>query len=261
MPYYLVYPLFWRGVKAFGIERAFLATVFISVLFAAIDFAGMHNHVSNVFSLYGLWCAGALLAEWRASGRTIDISPNRFYCAVFILFACCQLAEKDATRIIIDWLCGLFLGAVMFCYQVRFSKTMVRDRMVGMLMLATLMLPMMLLAQKLPISGSRKLLEARIVLSAAAIGVFVTGRFSLRGCCTAILRPFYKAGAWSYALYIIHFPLLIFVAALLARMHLPRILLVVVTPLIVWLAKLLELNLQHVIVRWMDATLRPHTNN
>jgi peptidoglycan/LPS O-acetylase OafA/YrhL len=257
IPYYLVYPLFLCGAKVFGIGRVFLASVFISALAAAIDLAGIHNHLSNVFSLYWLWCAGALIAEWRANGRTIEISANYLYCIIFMLFACTQLVEKDAARIVTDWVWGLFLAVVMAGYQTRCMRGTIGGRMAGIARLGVMMAIMVALAQTLPLSGSRKLLDGRIVAAAGVMALFIAGYLGLFTFCTAILRPFYKVGAWSYALYITHYPILVFVTAVLMKLHWPKGLLVLSAPAIVWFARRLELQFQPAVARLMDATVRP----
>ncbi len=260
VPYYLLYPLFWQGARRLGIERTFFITLVVSLVSGGVAIGGLPNHLSNVLSLYWLWTAGAVLAEWNARGNKRCLSANWFFASVFLIFAVSQMVDKDAPRMVVDWLYGLLIGGLLLGGQCCVTATPVRSRAWGGGLLACLVVGLLGLGLYLPISGSRILLAIKLLAGAILAGVFLMGGGDLRAAGTAILNPFYRAGAWSYALYIIHFPILVFASALLRSLHFSELLVLATVPLIVWLARWLELKWQPKVVLWLNSRLRSWRN-
>ena len=257
VPYYLAYPLFWRFSKTFGIERAFLASVLIGAGSVCAGCLGLNNHLINLLSLYWLWCSGALFAEWRANGRTWEVSGLGYFGAVYILAVSSQFLEKTGLPILANCAYGAIMSLVMGCYCIRLTRKTPFKKFAGVLALVVLAGIGIGLVQSIKMPGSQILLEARIVLGFIFAAALYVDLFSLRSVCTGFLSPFHRAGCWSYGLYIIHYPILLFVTALLFQVHYPRFFCFAVIPLVLMLAAFLELRVQPLIARWMDANIRP----
>jgi len=257
VPYYLAYPLFWRFSKSFGIERAFLVSVLIGAGSVCVGCLGLNNHLISLLSLYWLWCAGALFAEWRANGRTWEVSSLGYFGIVYILAVSSEFLEKTGLPILANCAYGAVMSLVMGFYCIRLTRGTPLTKFAGLLALGVLAGIGTGLAESLKMPGSQMLLEARIVLGFFFVAAFFVGIFNLRSVCTGFLSPFYKAGSWSYGLYIIHYPILVFVTSLLVQIHYPRFFCFAVIPLVLMLAAFLELGVQPLVAGWMDANIRP----
>lgn len=250
--YYAIYPLFWRVYKFAGVEKTFLATVLFSSAFAGIGLV-VPNHLSNVISLYWLWGAGALLAEWRITGKMLRVEPALFYSLLFVVFCTSRSLARTAPPVFYCWSEGLFIGLIMVAYCLDFGEVTRRRKVIGVAAILLLLLAVIRTTQNLPVLGRHVFLDLSFALFALVLIVLIGGGIDIRRCCTALLRPFLRAGAWSYALYIIHMPIIYFVGSVFQKKYPHIIATLIAAPVICWLAMLLELKLQPWFAMKLDA--------
>ncbi|MGC9944320.1 MAG: hypothetical protein ABSE48_21045, partial [Verrucomicrobiota bacterium] len=102
--------------------------------------------------------------------------------------------------------------------------------------------------------GHHVFLDLRLIFAAAVLTcLLVTGR-NLATLCRILAKPFLRAGAISYALYVIHMPILFFIADLLRHSGMSLFWLPSAVLFILPLAWWLELEFQPWIARVLDIT-------
>jgi len=251
IPYYLVYPLFWRYCKKLGIERTFLFALLGSIVFILADCV-QANHVSNVFSLYWLWACGALMAEWKFTDKSFNISPVAYYFVVFLCYAVSQSAEAVANPVIHWNLDSLVIGVVIFSTFICFQPMLISKRILAAGGIITLMFASLWVTRNVPTWGRHVFLTARLVLAAGFLAWFVVTGKNIASVCRILARPFLKAGAISYALYVIHTPILFFMTDILhysgVSIYWLPVVLLVIFPMAWWL----EVQFQPYSASWLD---------
>jgi len=249
--YYVLYLAFWRLFKIAGINKAFAASLLFSAAFAGIGLS-FPNHLSNVFSLYWLWTAGALLADWRVTDKVYRVNPVIYYSLIFTAFGASRALFRTLPAPFDLWLEGLFIGSVMMTYLLEIEPQTFRSKVVGAAVVVSLSVMLAAITGHLPVLGRHIFLDAEYFIFALVLIVVMGCGFTLRGFCSAILRPFLNSGAWSYALYVVHMPILYFLGSVFQNPYLRAAAVVMVLPPICWLAKWLELKVQPQITDRMD---------
>jgi len=69
MELYLVFPLFYAGLRCFGAGKMWIAAVAVSTFGLALHKAGWSAAALNFAKFWLIWWSGAMLAEWKQSGR------------------------------------------------------------------------------------------------------------------------------------------------------------------------------------------------
>jgi peptidoglycan/LPS O-acetylase OafA/YrhL len=253
IPYYLVYPLFWRCSKHYGAGRIFLASVLASCGFMV---AGcLHfNHVSNIFSLYWLWTCGALMAEWKLYGKRFILSPIIYYFALYLAFAASQALEATAPELIVHWSSkAAVVGMVVFASYGIFRPIRLSDRILAIAAMMLILALSLIVTQDLPTWGRHIFLNTKLIFASVGIsGLLMTG-VNVSSIARAVVRPFLKAGPISYALYVIHLPIWYFLADLLRHNGIPTYCMTPALVPIIALAWCLEIPFQRYVSRWLDA--------
>lgn len=258
MSYYLIYPAFHALRQRFGIGWTTLLGVALSVAAAAWN---RHDcsHFGNVISLYGYWCLGALVAEHVRNGRALPLPRWLGYLAPLLaLLAIWTIHESRLA----EWDVWLWV-AVLFPLLAWGTSSAAQQRMrPSQQLLLTLLglLPAALLywlSTRHAISSNTPMFQSRL-LSVCAIWLallWIDGRLGLSAALDHGIKRVAWLGGISYALYLIHYPLLVFARELLLRIDGPRAAALLVLPLTLYLAYLLEKQLQPRIVarleRWL----------
>jgi peptidoglycan/LPS O-acetylase OafA/YrhL len=214
IPYYLVYPIFWRYCNRFGIGRAFGVTLLASGAFILADCIKA-NHVSNIFSLYWLWTCGALMAEWKLTNNSFTLSPVAYYFLLFLCYAVSQSAEAVANPVIHGNLEALTIGVVIFSTFISFQPMLLSKRLLAAWGIVILLLASLLVTRNVPTLGRHIFLDARLIFAAGVLALLLITGTNIASLCRILAKPFLKAGAISYALYVIHMPILYFMADVL----------------------------------------------
>jgi peptidoglycan/LPS O-acetylase OafA/YrhL len=213
IPYYLVYPFFWMCCKRFGIGRAFAATFFGSGAFILTDCI-QANHVSNIFSLYWLWTCGALMAEWKLTNKSFTLSPVAYYFVVSLCYAVSQSTEAVANPVIHWNLQALTIGVVICSTFINFQPTTFTRRLLAAGGIVMLLLVSLLITRNVPTWGRHIFLDARLIFAAAIFALLLITGINIASLCRMLAKPFLKMGAISYAIYVVHMPILYFVVDL-----------------------------------------------
>jgi peptidoglycan/LPS O-acetylase OafA/YrhL len=252
IPYYLVYPFFWRCCKKIGVGRAFWITFLGSGAFILADCI-QANHVSNIFSLYWLWTCGALMAEWKLTNKSFTLSPVAYYFVLFLCYAVSQSAEAVANPVIHWNLEALTIGVVIFSTFISFQPLSLLKRLLATGGIVTLLLVSLLVTRNVPTWGRHIFLDARLIFAAGVLAwLLITGK-NMASLCRILAKPFLKMGAISYALYVIHMPILYFVADLLRNIGASFYWMPLAMAPIFFLAWWLETKFQARVSGWLDS--------
>jgi peptidoglycan/LPS O-acetylase OafA/YrhL len=253
IPYYLLYPIFWRAFRKFGPVWAFVTSLCGSGIFVLVDCIHS-NHISNVLSLYWLWTAGALMADWKLNNKMFTLSPVPYYLLLFVSFAISQSTEAIVKPVVHPALSALTIGLIIFSTFVNFRPILFSMRLFAVTGLLFLLALFHIAARNIPTWGHHVFLDVRLLFCAAALSWFLFSGNNIAFLCRSIARPFLKAGAISYATYVIHMPILYFAADVLHHfnyscLYLPGAMLIIF-PLAWWL----EIRFQSGIASFMDSS-------
>lgn len=243
IPYYLVYPLFWSYCKKNGATQAFLISLLISGLSIYIGSAYV-NHLCNVFSLYWMWTAGALMADWMLSSRRISINPSYYYVILFIFFAMAQCINQK-----ID---GLTIALVISSAFASFYNTRSINRILGAGLIGILLIITLIIVQ-IRTPEHNKFLEARLFLGGVGLASLLIYNINISSILRALLMPLLKAGGISYALYIVHMPILYFLTGIIHYNRIPYNWMPIILLPVFCVAWWLEKIFQPKFATWLDS--------
>jgi peptidoglycan/LPS O-acetylase OafA/YrhL len=218
--YYLAFPFLWRAVQRFGWERVLGASILFSLLAAAPAFlGGIHSFPGNVASLYWPWVAGAYIGYLKASGKKwIPISPSQYLMTMSWLITAIFYVNRAIPLVLVelpflsDWLFGAAFGVTMYFFMfpdAQFSGWQDRAKTIAGIFIGWVLF---VICAKMTLDNGVLSVIARSSLAAAFFSFFSLIN-APRGPVDAIrvfLRPFGKIGGISYALYLVHFPILLF---------------------------------------------------
>jgi peptidoglycan/LPS O-acetylase OafA/YrhL len=253
IPYYLVYPVFWKCCKRFGIERAFAVSLLGSGAFILADCV-QANHISNIFSLYWTWTCGALMAEWKMTDKRFTPSPVVYYYVLFLCYAVSQSVEASVNSIINSNLRALYIGILIFSTFINFPPMVLSKRLLAAGGIVILLLVSILITRTVPTEGRHIFLDSRFIFAGSLIALLLVTGTNVASVCNILAKPFLKTGAISYALYVVHMPILYFMADILRHtgnsLYWLPFALLLIFPLAWWL----EIKFQARVAGWLDLT-------
>lgn len=258
--YYLLYPLFWRLSRLYGIWTAVMLSALVSGVSVVIDLSGTPNHLCNVMGSYWIWCFGALLGELRFRRKVLRLPSVPYYVVMMAAIALGGILDKLGCKFLPDWCTGAFFGAFMLAFQ----STLVgqcanwRASIIGLFPVLLTMVVFGWLYGVLRVPGSLPFYWLRVGMIGVLIGAFMLfpKKLSVPRFCSLVLRPFLAFGMCSYAVYIFHWPILVLTTSTALKMRLdpPAVMMVLITftPLIVLAAFFLEGRIQPRVASMMD---------
>lgn len=204
--YYLLYPFLLFYLRKFNLKKILIISFIVSLLAGFFEFANVQNHLSNVIQLYWVWVMGVIIAEFKM--KNIKISITYFYGIFVISIAMMFTLEK--LFLLRDWAWALFFSLLILSYfkdseKLTFNKKIINVT-IGLIGIGTCYLltnnenvlfhPIML----------RFILVLMILLTFMI--VFIPIQY-FQNYIRILLSPFVKAGYFSYAIYIFHWPLIL----------------------------------------------------
>lgn len=238
--FYLVYPLFWiisqklRPALLIGIAVAF------GLLNEALISAGFNNHLSKVFGFYWMWCAGAVSAQLLKAQITPFLNATAFLLALAITLVSVSLFDAFPWRRFNDWLWALLFTLFFFGYISRFTQA---RKAFTALVITTLFLGGMALADFIDVPGSRAFLFAKLAFAWALCVFLISQPANRLRLLARPIFPFKRAASYSYALYAVHLPVILFAVDILLLLKLHPFWAALSLLPILWIA------------RWIEATL------
>lgn len=254
IPYYLLYPLLHKGIKKYGINKIFVFSLIVSFLMCFFQFFDIPNHVANIMKLYWVWVAGVFIADLIITGK--KIKTTYFTSGLIILLGLIFTIEKIS--LLREWLvAGLFfLIFISFFSQslLLTSKEKIKNIVIGLIGVFCCYLLTYQDALIYHPVFVRYLLMVFILL----LIIFVFVPFSsIQKIIRNFLRPFINFGSYSYAIYILHWPIMVFFKNKFeVQIHqnpIYMVLIILLVTIIVWGSSwLLEIKMQPIIARQMN---------
>jgi peptidoglycan/LPS O-acetylase OafA/YrhL len=148
---------------------------------------------------------------------------------------------------------GVAIAAVVFSAFVIFKPFNLAERTRAAGGVLLLLVIALLITRDLPTWGRHVFLDARLVSAAVIISGLLMFGMNISSAAKAIVRPFLRAGPISYALYVVHLPILYFLTDLLRWRGVPTYCVIPALVPIIALAWCLEMPFQRWITRRLDA--------
>jgi peptidoglycan/LPS O-acetylase OafA/YrhL len=267
--YYLAFPFLWKAIQRFGWERMLAASVLLGLLAAAPAIGwGIHSFPGNVASLYWPWVVGAYIGYLKASGQKgFQMSPSQYFVttswlifAIFYVNRAVPLAKVELP-FLSDWLFGAVFGTTMYFFMFRdakFSGWKDRAKTIAVVFIG---LGLLAVCAKTTLADGTLSVIARSTLVAALFSFFplINAPRGAIDAVRAFLMPFEKIGGISYALYLVHYPVLLFFFYWGAAQNMAwGISLALACPMIFIIAWLFEKFFQKKASAFMDRWIKPH---
>lgn len=238
--FYFVYPLFWLVSQKLKPALLIGFAVVLGLLNEALIYGGFNNHFSKIFGYYWMWCAGALCGQLLRAQIRPTLNATAFLLALGITLASVSLFDNLPWRRFNDWLWAMLFTLFFFGY---FSRFTLSQKALTVSLITIVTIAAAFSADLIGIPGSRVFLWAKL-LAAWALCIYLLGHPAqrLKLIAQSMLR-FKGTASYSYALYAIHLPILLFATDLLLLLKLHPFWAALTLPLIMWLANAVESTL------------------
>ncbi len=205
--YYLLYPLLFFGIRKYSLDKMVIASIVISLIAAAYEFIFSPNHLTNLLQLYWTWVIGALLADLKLKDRKI-LSGS--FLKGLIIFSMAFMFTLENVSLIRDWAWALFFTLIFISYFSESHKTTLLQKAGNFLIGIFAVTSCFCLTYQENILFHPVLLRYILIFIALGSVFFLFFPFEkIQALIRLLIKPFVKAGSYSYALYIIHWPLII----------------------------------------------------
>ena len=255
--YYLIYPLYWYINRHFGIAGAITFGISVSASsFLLSHFTGA-QHFLNVLDLYAIWCLGAVLAEMVRRGFSCRLPMLIHAPIIYILLQSAWVLENATYTVgaVFDITWGLLFFFIMLLYTNNKSLHDLSHWQKIATALAAVFGYLVIIAgvETLEFVDNLVLFYSHISLTLLLLLIGLTiPKLNLIAISNALLKPGYSFGKYSYGIYVIHFPILLFFVQLLIYFKLAVWYCVIFVPAILLLAKFIELRYQSFILQHTD---------
>lgn len=240
--FYLVYPLFWKLSQRFSPALLLGLAVALGLANEGLIYAGFANHVSNVFGYYWMWCAGAVAAQLLRSQIIPTVHTCLFVLGLATTLLLVSVFDGFPWRRFNDWLWALLFALFFLGYIARFIPA---PTAFSIMLVSAMVLAAIPFADFMNVPGSRVFLFGKFVVSWALCLYLINGPAEGLRLLARPVLPFRQAAPYSYALYAVHLPLILFSVDVLLVFQLHPLWATLSLPPILWLA------------RWIEATLSP----
>lgn len=256
--YYAIYPLFWLLARRYSIAWSIAAGCALS-LFAAWASRWHCDHVFNVLGLYFAWCVGAGIADLRLRKQRIFMPRWSFYLSIYSLLQIIPVVSETSISFLATpmWIA---LFGILMSYPISNGalQALAKWEKLSLLMIVTLIaVSILLVGFYRPLVHNVALWQERIVFIAVLWWgmLLVDGSAVARDLLVALIHKLVPIGAISYALYLLHMPLMHFAKAWAVSGDRAVLAMLIAVISSVLLAHWLELRYQPWVSAWLDAKL------
>jgi peptidoglycan/LPS O-acetylase OafA/YrhL len=203
--YYLLYPVLALSFYKYGFKKVLILTFLISLLFSLFAVLGYSNHFANVFQLYWIWVAGAVLSECKM--KAIQFNIQGIKGLIFASLAFALTLEKAFIYKDYAWaFLFLFVISLYFIPQKWDNRS---GRFTGLILLfsAVLINYGFTFTEVVYHKALIKMILPLLFIAGSLISFINTDQ--IKSILRTLSSVFIDLGSFSYALYIFHWPLLI----------------------------------------------------
>ena len=251
--YYLLYPLLLLSFNKYGFKKVLILSLLISIMFSLFNVIGYANHLANVFQLYWIWVAGALLAEFKMNKIQLNIPGIKGL--VFASFAFALTLEK--AFIYTDYAWAFIFLLILSLYFIPQDSDNLVSRFIGLgyLFFAFLINYGFITTEIVYHKSLLKTILPLILIIGTMIS-FIKIAY-IKSILRSISSHFIRLGTFSYALYIFHFPLLILFVYYFNKLGFHSItsmlvFIIMFLLLVNFLSWWLEVKFQPIINKWLN---------
>lgn len=252
--YYLLFPVMLILWKKIGQKAIFLLFLIVGIIAGLAGFAIWPNHLFNLLQYYWIWIAGAMLADAYAHAKKFRIK----YLKGLLVSSIALMLTIEEIPIVAYWFWSFFFILLFLLFYIVNQELSRRERIMNFGIGIGSMAICYFLTFFEEIVYHANLL--RVILSGLGILnvvlYFIPEHF-LKKSLRALLNPFVRSGSFSYALYILHWPLITLSVFLYSKYFsssfMVMFVLIAINILIIILTSwLLEERLQPVIARGLN---------
>lgn len=256
--YYAIYPLFWLLARRYSIVFSVGVGCALSLL-AGWASRWHCDHIFNVLGLYFAWCLGAGVADLRLKKSRVPMPRWLFYMGIYCLLQMIPVISETSLSFLLEafW---IILFALLMLYPISNASQQILEKPQKLMLLVIVVLiaaAVLVAGRYWPLAHNPALLHERALFIAAlwcAI-LLLDGVPVARDLLKVLISKLAPIGAISYALYLLHMPLMHFARALASQgISLVFMMLMAVT-LSVVLAHWMELRYQPLVSAWLDLKL------
>lgn len=256
--YYAIYPLFWLLARRYSIILSVGVGCALSLL-AAWANRWHCDHIFNVLGLYFAWCLGAGIADLRMRKRRVPMPRWLFYLGIYCLLQMIPVISETSLSFSIEAL-WITLFALLMLYPISNASLQSLEKQQKSLLLLAVMFvaaAILLVSHYRPLAHNAALLHERTLFIAVLwCGLlFSDSAPAARRLLQVLIGKLVPIGAISYALYLLHMPLMHFARALALPGASLVLWMLMAVALSVVLAQWMELRYQPRIADWLDARL------
>lgn len=210
--YYLLYPLVVLGIKNYGIRKVFAYSFILSAVASIFTIAGWNNHLSNVLQMYWIWLAGAYMGELMLSRQKITIK----YFKGWLIMSVALMFTLEKALFFTDWFWAIFFSLLMFTvFFPAINKPKLSDRLIEGC-ISFIAVSVCFFITYIPSIVYHTAL-VRIILLCISFSIFILYFLKveqMKQALRKLINPFVRTGGFSYAVYILHWPILVLFSTL-----------------------------------------------
>lgn len=256
--YYAIYPLFWLLARRYSIAWSVGVGCALSLL-AGWASRWHCDHILNVLGLYFAWSLGAGIADLRMRKRRLPLPRWFFYLGIYCLLQMIPVIRETSLSFLREAL-WITLFALLMLYPISNASLQPLEKQQKSLLLATVILvatAVLVVSHYRPLAQNAALLHERTLFIAVlwCVALLSDGAPVATRLLKALIRKLVPIGAISYALYLLHMPLMHFSRALASPGGSLVLLMLMAVALSVVLAHWMELRYQPWIAEWLDSRL------
>lgn len=148
------------------------------------------------------------MAEWKLTNKRIFLSPFSYYSVFFLCYTASQSLEAVANADIYWNLNALTIGVAIFSTLINFRSMLLSKRLLSIAGIIILLLVSLFVTRNVPTWGHHFFLDLRLVFAATVFAWLLIRDQNIASLFRILAKPFLKTGSISYALYVIHMPIL-----------------------------------------------------
>jgi peptidoglycan/LPS O-acetylase OafA/YrhL len=252
--YYFLFPVMLLLWKRIGQKATFIWFLMAGIVAGLAGFAGWPNHIFNLLQYYWFWIAGAMLAEAYLNNRKFRFSFSKG----LIVSSVGLMLTIEKIPIVSHWLWTLFFILIFLLFYSDKKELSKRERILNFIIGIFSLVVCYFFTYSGKIVYHADLLRIIIPgLALASVFIYFLPLETLRNTVRMLLGPFTRSGSFSYALYIVHWPLINLAVFLLNKYLNPSFIIlftiIMVNILIIFLTSwFLEEKLQPVLARRLN---------
>lgn len=205
--YYLLFPLLVLAWQKKGRVNTFLIVLFTGVVTGLVGFLGWPNHIFNVLQYYWIWIAGAMLAEAYINRRRFHFK----YLYGLLVSSLAFMLTIEKIPIVSDWCWSLFFLILFVSFFVDERLVKAKERLINIIIGFASLGICYSFTNFSEIVYHKELIKSIIIaIAGISLILYFLPTYISKKLVRFLMKPFVMTGSFSYSLYIIHWPIIMF---------------------------------------------------